>query len=133
MKELEIFNQIRTALFNATTGVKVTEVLPNKEVHESIPLIVLNIQNGNCKRERMGDHLNIAVEATLTIDMVTYSKADTYALADIVHTVVTDTLGTYKVSLGSFNNTVDISGQKPLYIREASYEMSFQEQYNGQS
>lgn len=131
MIELEIEDAVVAILTNELTDVKVGKIMPNPEVMDNIPFVIVNLSSGGVSPVRMNRDSLVNVEGELSVDVVTTSREQSLALSILVQQAI-DLIkmdGLHKIRLSRFTNSLDKSGAQPLYVRELLFQVNFDEDY----
>ena len=132
MIEQDIEGCIVDAITNKVIGLaKVVDVDPSPEDLKNVPLVVVNIESGNCEPFSMGDKVNYRVDATLTVDIICHNKTERYEVQNAVIGAINEVSNVYKITLYRFANMVNREMQKPLFIRQSTFNIKYKEVYNG--
>lgn len=113
-----------------TASVKVIDIVPNPETIGEAPFVIVNIADGSCQKEAMGDGLSYRVDGNVNIDIITLDKDSRYSVMQNVMTAISKIQQPYRITLTSFKNSVDTTGHKPIYVKENVFSMMYKENYN---
>lgn len=127
MNELNIEDDCRTAIATAIPSARVTALPPVREIITDVPIIVVNLVEGDSEPFAQGNRNNYYVNGTLRISINSLSKSQTISYHSTIHASLANIADTFRISYAGFSNTIDMEGEKPIYVRELNYIVNYKE------
>lgn len=107
----------------------VTANVPSPKQLDNLPLVVINMTDGVCSQSMMGNSNLIDVDGSFVVDVLTFVKQDTFDYSKQIVEAINNAKIKFKLQLTGFKNSIDTTGQKPIYVRELTYSAKFRENY----